>query len=100
MDDVKLSDAMPIIQLRDRNILAEHKLQIEELHTSLAEARQEAHDWKERTQVYKNESESNERMIITDQMIIEFLSKDIPNVDALLFQFMRREYANLLGATI
>ena len=100
MSDVKLSDAMPILMLRDSNMREEQRLQIEELHISLAEARQEAHDWKERTQVYKNESESNERVIMTDQMIIEFLSKDIPNVDVLLFQFMRREYANLLGATI
>ena len=45
-------------------------------------------------------SESDERKTITDQMIIEFLSKQIPNVDALLFQFMRNEYADLLGATI
>ena len=100
MSDIKLSDAMPIIQLRDSNILAEHKLHIQELHTSLAEARQETHDWKERMTVYKNESESNYRKTITDQMIIEFLSKQIPNVDALLLEFMRNEYADLLGATI
>ena len=100
MDDVKLSDAMPTLMLRDSNIRAEHKLQIEELHTLLAEARQEAHEWKERMTVYKNECESNERKTITDQMIIEFLSKQIPNVDALLIQFMRNEYADLLGATI
>ena len=100
MDDVKLSDAMPILMLRDSNIRAEQKVQIEELHTLLAEVRQEAHDWKERMTFYKNESDSNERKIITDQMIIEFLSKQIPNVDALLFQFMRNEYADLLGVTI
>ena len=100
MDDTKLSDAMPTLMLRDSMMRVEHKSQIEELHTSLAEARQEAHDWKERMTGYKNESEFNYRKTVTDQMIIEFLSKQIPNVDALLLEFMRNEYADLLGATI
>ena len=100
MDDVKLSDAMPILMLRDSNIREEHKLQLHELQNSLEASRLTANDWHKRMMVYKNESESNERKIITDQMIIEFLSKQIPNVDALLLQFMRNEYADLLGATI